>query len=135
MVLLPAFDFEGFGGLESPERICGPLPDQARIRPYFRHEIDTGIPSSSSNSPPKFTAKKLYESDPEPLIFNIFFRKNGCSFYFSSLYQSSKKEGNYPTLLRIRGNCLFTSKRSSKLTVMVHVAITTTNLPQFFNER
>ena len=46
-----------FAGLESPERICGPLPDQTRIRPYFWNESDPGVPS---DSPPKLTAKKNY---------------------------------------------------------------------------
>ena len=46
-----------FAGLESPERICGPLPDQTRIRPYFWPESDSGVPS---DSPPKLTGKKNY---------------------------------------------------------------------------
>ena len=53
-----------FAGLESPERICGPLPDQTIIRPYFWHESDQGVPS---DSPPKLT--KLLESLPKPTIF------------------------------------------------------------------
>ena len=58
-----------FAGLESPERICGPLPDQTRIRPYFWPESDSGVPS---DSPPKLTGKrKLLESLPKPLIFII----------------------------------------------------------------
>ena len=62
-----------FAGLESPERICGPLPDQTRIRPYFWTESDSGVPS---DSPPKLTGKKkLLESLPKPLIFNIFRQK------------------------------------------------------------
>ena len=34
-----------FAGLESLERICGPLPDQTRIRLYFWNESDSGVPS------------------------------------------------------------------------------------------
>ena len=49
------FQLRDFAGLESPERICGPLPDQTRIRPYFWNESDSGVPSES---PPKLTGTK-----------------------------------------------------------------------------
>jgi hypothetical protein len=69
-----------FAGLESLERICGPLPDQTRIRPYFWHENDPGVPS---DSPPKLTGKrKLLESLPKPLIFNIFSAKKWMQVLF-----------------------------------------------------
>jgi hypothetical protein len=69
-----------FAGLESPERICGPLPDQTRIRPYFWPESDSGVPS---DSPPKLTGKrKLLESLPKPLIFNIFSAKKWMQVLF-----------------------------------------------------
>ena len=38
-------------GLESPERICGLIPDQTRIMPCFWHESDYGVPS---DSPPNY---------------------------------------------------------------------------------
>ena len=69
-----------FAGLESPERICGPLPDQTRISPYFWPESDSGVPS---DSPPKLTGKrKLLESLPKPLIFNIFSAKKWMQVLF-----------------------------------------------------
>ena len=69
-----------FAGLESPERICGPLPDQTRIRPYFWNESDSDVPSDSS---PKLTGKKkLLESLPKPLIFNIFSAKKWMQVLF-----------------------------------------------------
>jgi hypothetical protein len=62
-----------FAGLESPERICGPIPNQTRIMPYFWPGGDSGVPS---DSPPKLTGKKkLLESLPKPMIFNIFLKK------------------------------------------------------------
>ena len=72
-----------FAGLESPERICGPLPDQTRIRPYFWPESDSGVPS---DSPPKLTGKrKLLESLPKPLDFNIFSAKKWCTSILAPL--------------------------------------------------
>ena len=50
------------------------------------------------------------------LVF--FLQKNGCRSYLSPLCRSGRKEGNYPTLLRIQGNYLFTSKESGKSTAM-----------------
>ena len=77
--------------------------------PYFWTESDSGVPS---DSPPKLTGKKkLLESLPKPLIFNIFSAKKWMQVLFYPLYQSGKKEGNYPTLLRIRGNYLLPSKK------------------------
>ena len=55
--LYVGLDFEGFSGLESPERIGGPLPDQTRIRPYFWNESDSGVPS---DLPPNLLPKKNY---------------------------------------------------------------------------
>jgi hypothetical protein len=69
-----------FAGLVSPERICGPLPDQTRIRPCFWNESDPGVPS---DSPPKLTGKKTQlESLPKPLIFNIFSAKKWMQVLF-----------------------------------------------------
>ena len=49
--------------------------------PYFWTESDSDMPS---DSPPKLTGKKkLLESLPKPLIFNIFLEKNGCRSYFN----------------------------------------------------
>jgi hypothetical protein len=76
-----------FAGLASPERICGLIPNQTRIMPYFWTESDSGVPS---DSPPKLTGKrKLLESLPKPLIFNIFSVRK---LYFSALHRRSKEE-------------------------------------------
>jgi hypothetical protein len=109
-----------FAGLESPERICGPLPDQTRIRPYFWPESDSGVPS---DSPPKLTGKrKLLESLPKPLIFNIFSAKNGCRSYFNPFTGVVKSGVITPPSSESGVITKFTSKFSSKSTAMASPA-------------
>ena len=76
-----------FAGLESPKRICGPLPDQTRIRPCFWNESDPGVPSDSPPKQAKLTSKrKLLESLPKPLIFNILsYKKMDAGFILTPL--------------------------------------------------
>ena len=103
-----------FAGLESQERICGPLPDQTRIRPYFWNESDPGVPS---DSPPKLTARKeLLESLPKPLIFNILLSH---SAYFKPLIGSVNCEVITAPSLESEVITFYLQVMSSKSTAMV----------------
>ena len=104
-----------FVGLESPERICGLIPNQTRIRPYFWTESDSGVPS---DSPPKLTGKKTLESLPKPLIFNIFSKKMGAGLILTPFTGAVNSGVIYSTLLRAGGNYLSPGVKSGNSTAM-----------------